>query len=103
MHSTDPKVRGEWIWRIAKLFTLPILSLFALGLVHVDSRTGKSSGMIMSFIVYLSYSNVLGYAVAMIKKGDVSSSFPVWGVHIAFALLAVYCLYRRNYNLPLVP
>jgi len=102
-NSTEASWRSEWYWRIAKIFTLPVLALFALALSHVDSRRGKSTGMILAFMVYLTYSNLLGYTVALVKKGTVVSGTPIWGVHIFYFLLACYCLYRRNYNLPLVP
>ncbi len=103
MSSDLPHYRSEWYWRIAKVFTLPILALFALALSHVDSRKGKSSGLTLAFLVYLTYTNLLGYTVALIKKGDAMTGTPIWLVHGSYFLLALYCLYRRNYNLPLLP
>ena len=101
--SSDPKEMGEWYWRIGKIFTLPVLALFALALSHVDSRQGKASGMALAFLVFLTYQQMLAYSVALIKKGDVSSGWPIWMVHSIYLMLACYCLYRRNYNLPLIP
>ncbi len=101
--SDDPKLRSEWYWRVAKIFTLPILAIFALALSHVDSRRGKSTGMVLAFLVYLTYTNMLAYAVTLIRKGDIDSGTPIWLVHGLYFVLACYCLYRRNYNLPLVP
>lgn len=103
MHSDEPRQRSEWFWRVSKVFTLPILALFALALSHVDSRQGKASGMILAFLVYLTYTNFLGYVVALVKKGDANTSLLLWLVHGFYFLLAIYCLYRRNYNLPLLP
>jgi lipopolysaccharide export system permease protein len=101
--STDPKLKSEWYWRVAKVFTLPILAIFALALSHVDSRQGKSTGMVMAFLVYLTYTNMLAYTVALIKKGEATNGSPIWLVHLVYFILACYCLYRRNYNLPLMP
>lgn len=101
--SEHPSYRSEWYWRIAKIFTLPVLAIFALALSHVDSRKGKSTGLILAFLVYLTYSNLLGYMVALIKKGEATTGTPIWIVHGVYFLLAIYCLYRRNYNLPLWP
>ncbi len=103
MASDEPKFRSEWYWRVAKVFTLPILALFALALSHVDTRQGKSSGLMLAFLVYLTYTNLLGYTVALIKNGEAESGMPIWIVHGTYFILAVYCLYRRNYNLPLLP
>lgn len=102
-NSDQANFRSEWYWRVAKIFTLPVLAIFALALSHVDSRRGRSTGMVLAFLVYLTYSNMLGYAVAMVKKGEVSTGTPIWTVHLVYFALALYCLYRRNFNLPLLP
>ena len=103
MNSDVPSFKSEWYWRIAKVFTLPILAIFALALSHVDSRQGKSSGMVLAFLVYLTYTNLLGYTVALVKKGEVGDGSSIWTVHFVYFIVAVYCLYRRNYNLPILP
>ncbi len=102
-NSDKASFRSEWYWRVAKIFTLPILTIFALALSYVDSRQGKSTGMVLAFVVYLTYTNLLGYTVALIKNGNISSGTPLWLVHGCYLLLAVYCLYRRNYNLSMIP
>lgn len=101
--SKDSKEIGEWYWRIGKIFTLPVLALFALALSHVDSRQGKATGMAMAFLVFLTYQQLLAYTVALIKKGEAFSGAPIWVVHFLYFMLACYCLYRRNYNLPMLP
>jgi len=101
--SDDPKRLSEWYWRVAKVFTLPVLAIFALALTHVDSRRGKSTGMVLAFAVYLTYTQFLAYAVALVKQGSNTNGSIIWTVHIVYFLLAVYCLYRRNYNLGLLP
>ena len=102
-NSSDPKKLSEWYWRVAKVFTLPILAIFALALSHVDSRRGKATGTALAFLVYLTYTNFLAYAVALVKKGVYSDGTIIWAVHLSYAMLAIYCLYRRNYNLSLLP
>ena len=103
MRSEMPAKRSEWVWRIAKIFTLPVLSIFALALMNVNSRKGGTQGGVLAFIIYLSYSNILGYSVALMKQNKSLSSTPVIIVHLCFATAAIYCLYRRNFNLPLLP
>lgn len=103
MTSDSPKLKSEWYWRLAKIFTLPVLAIFALALSHVDTRRGKSSGLVIAFVVYLSYTNLLGYAVALIRQGRFDGGAPVWFVHGVFFMFAMYCLWRRIENLPLFP
>lgn len=102
-NSDDPRKLSEWYWRVAKVFTLPVLALFALALSHVDSRRGKSTGLIMAFLVFLTYSQLLAYTVTFVKKGQVSDGTVIWIVHILYFALACYFLYRRNFNLTMFP
>lgn len=102
-NSEDPALKSEWYWRIGKVFILPILALFALALSHVDSRQGKSSGMVIAFLVYITYYYLLGYSSSLIKKGEYATGMPIWLIHGAYFLFAVYCFYRRNNNFPLIP
>ena len=101
--SDNPAMKGEWYWRVAKVFLVPVLAVFALALSYVNSRNGKSGGMIIAFIIYFVYSNFLNYAVAIVQKGQMNSPFLIWFIHASFALLAIYFLYRRNQNLPFYP
>ncbi len=101
--SDNPRMKGEWYWRIAKVFLVPILAVFALALSYVNSRGGKSGGMVIAFIIYFVYSNLLNYAVAVVQKGQMKTPILIWFVHVFFALLSMYFLYRRNQNLPLFP
>lgn len=101
--SSDPREVSEWYGRIAKIFTLPVLALFALALCHVDARGGRSSGMVLSFIVFMTYSQFLAAAVAGVRSGSAQDGTLIWMVHFFYFLLACYCLYRRNFNLPLLP
>jgi len=99
----DPAKLGEWYWRISKVLTLPILALFALALCHVDSRRGKSSGMVAAFLVLLTYMQSSAYSVTLIKNEVFSNGTPMWFVHFCYSALACYFLYRRNFNLPMIP
>ena len=101
--SDNPRMKGEWYWRVAKVFLVPILAVFALALSYVNSRSGKSSGMIVAFVIYFLYSNLLNYAVAVVQKGQLKSPVMIWFIHMMFALLSIYFLYRLNQNLPLFP
>lgn len=101
--SKNPAMVSEWYWRIAKVFVLPILALYALALSHVDARQGKSTGLVLAFMVYITYYYLLGYTVALIKKGDAATGMPIWIVHGVYFVFAVYCFYRRNHSLPLMP
>lgn len=103
--ATDPHpaLVSEWHWRIAKVVIVPVLGLFALTFSFVPPRQNRLSGMITAFFMYFLYTNLLGFGVAMISKGKLSPEVGLWGIHLAFLLLAVVLFYRRARNLPLLP
>lgn len=98
-----PALVSELHWRIAKVLVVPVLGLFALTFSFVPPRQNRLPGMIMAFLVYFVYTNLLGFGVAMISKGRLSGDVGLWGIHLAFLLLGLVLFYRRARNLTLIP
>ena len=104
LNRDAPQYFGELTWRIAKIFIFPVLSIFAIAIPYIGHRDGKAHGGVLALLVCLTYNNFLGYSITLVKNGSFGgSSMPVWLVHLGFALLACYFLYRRHFNLPLAP
>ena len=59
--------------------------------------------MMAALLVYFIYSNMLGFSVAMIRKGTVNPHLGLWIVHLGFLALAIYFFYRREKNKRLLP
>jgi len=93
---------AEWHWRLSKPLVVPILAAFALVLAYTDARRGRLSNLFAAIFIYFIYSNLLGVAVTVLKKGKVSPEVGLWWVHILFALIACYLLVRRSANKPLL-
>jgi len=98
-----PALVSEWHWRISKVVVVPVLALFALTFSFVPPRQNRLPGMIMAFLIYFLYTNLLGFGVAMISKGRLSGEVGLWWIHLGFLLLGAVLFYRRARNLPLVP
>lgn len=94
---------AELNWRLSKIVAIPVLVLFAFCFSVVDGRRSRVPGMIFAFIIYFGYANVVGFAVAMMRRGQIDAATGVWYVHAAFAMLAAYIFWRRLANKPLVP
>ncbi|MBX2869819.1 MAG: LPS export ABC transporter permease LptF [Acidiferrobacterales bacterium] len=94
---------GELHWRMSKVAMLPVLMLFALAFSSVRYRKARFPGMISALLVYFIYSNMLGFAVAMIRKGSVNPHIGLWVVHFIFLSIAIYFFYRRDQNKRLLP
>lgn len=98
-----PALVSEWHWRIAKVLVIPVLSLFALTFSFVPPRQNRIPGMIMAFLIYFLYTNLLGFGVAMMSKGRLGGEVGLWWIHLAFLLIGLMLFYRRARNLPLFP
>ncbi len=94
---------GELHWRISKIAMLPVLMVFALAFSSIRYRKARFPGMMTALLVYFIYSNMLGFAVAMIRKGALNPNYGLWIVHIVFFALALYFFYRRDQNKRLLP
>ncbi len=103
LSSDHPQHVGEWHWRIAKILVVPILGLLAFSFSFSGPRQGRVLNMLLAILVYFIYTNILGFAVAMLKKGRMDPTTGLWWVHGVFLLFAVYSFYRRAQNLPLFP
>lgn len=94
---------GELHWRISKVAMLPVLMLFALAFSSIRYRKARFPGMMAALLVYFIYSNFLGFAVALIRKGSINPHVGLWVVHAFFLGLALYFFHRRNRNKRLLP
>lgn len=85
----------ELNWRLSKIAVIPALALFALSFGMADNRAGRLSGMFLAFLVYFAYANLVGFAVAAMRRGELHPWLGVWYVHLAFLALALWTFWRR--------
>ncbi|GJL80694.1 MAG: LPS export ABC transporter permease LptF [marine bacterium B5-7] len=93
----------EFNWRISKIVGIPVLILFALGFSTLDSRSNRMPKMIFAFLVYFAYANMVGFAIAMMRKGQLDPNYGVWLVHGLFFLLGIWLFARRVENRSMLP
>jgi len=103
VRSNDPKLKAELQARIAKPIATGILALFALVFSTVTVRGGRTTNLLMAFLIYFSYFNALGVVSSLMKKGKMAPDFGLWIVHGVFLVLAVALFMRRCKGLPLMP
>jgi lipopolysaccharide export system permease protein len=101
--SSGTGAAAEWHWRLSRPVTLYLLALLALVFSYTHPRRGRYGGLFVAVLVYFVYTNLLGVSDALLKQGRIPSALGMWWVHGGFLLLAVYLLYRRSNNLPLIP
>ncbi|MFC1665821.1 LPS export ABC transporter permease LptF [Pseudomonadota bacterium] len=101
--SSKPLMVTEWHWRISKTLSLPVLVLFALAFSNLNPRNSRIPNVVMAFVAYFSYTNLLGFGVAMMKKGTLNPHYGLWFVHVVFLIIAIYLFSRRSENRPILP
>ncbi|KAA3632037.1 MAG: LPS export ABC transporter permease LptF [Proteobacteria bacterium] len=94
---------AELNWRLSKVMVIPVLILFALSFSSVDNRRNRVPAMIFAFLVYFGYANLIGFAVALMRKGQLNPHLGVWYVHGMFIAFAAYVFWRKVMNRPLIP
>jgi len=99
----SPGANAELHWRLSKPVALLLLTLFALVFAYTQPRRGRYASVFVAIIAYFVYSNLLGVADAMLKRGRVPAELGLWWVHGLFLVLGVYFFWRRANNLPLLP
>lgn len=99
----SPGARAEWHWRLSKPVIIVVLTLFALVFAHTHPRQGRYLSLFVAIIAYFLYSNMLGVADAMLKRGRLPDALGLWWVHGLFVLIGAFLLWRRATNRPLWP
>lgn len=94
---------AEWHWRLSKPVHVLILALFGLVLAYTDARRGRLANLFAAILVYFIYTNLLGLGQTLIKKGQIPNAVGLWWVHALMLTTALFLLYRRSRNLPLLP
>lgn len=101
--EAHPRSISEWHWRIAKVILVPVLAVFALTFSFVNPRQGRLPSMVMAFLAYFLYTNVLGFSVSMLSRSSIDPTVGLWWAHAIFIFIAAVFLYRRQMNLSLIP
>lgn len=91
--------RAELQWRLAQPLSIVVLILLVVPASRVAPRESRYSKLVLGFLIYLSYANLLGLARVWIEQGRLPPVLGLWWVHAGFILLAlgwVFAQYRRR-------
>lgn len=94
---------GEFHWRVSKVVMLLVLMIFALAFSSITYRKNRFPGMMTALLMYFAYSNLLGFGVALIRRGAANPHLTLWLIHVVFLALAVFLFRRRCQNKRLIP
>jgi len=101
--SNSSRYKAELYWRISLPLSSLLLVLLAIPLSVINPRSGRSANIIAALLLFVIYNNLLGVSHSIVSIGNTKILYGLWPVHLSFATIAIYLLYRRTNNLPLFP
>jgi lipopolysaccharide export system permease protein len=101
--SDSSRYKAELYWRISLPISALLLVFLAIPLSVINPRSGRSVNIIMALLLFVIYNNLLGVSHSIVSIGNTKIWYGLWPVHLFFATIAFYLLYRRTSNLPLLP
>ena len=87
--------QAELMWRISVPIAALVLALLAIPLAYVNPRGGKSFGVIVALLVFLTYNNMLSVFQSWVAQGRLSVFIAVWLPHAMLLGLYFLMTWRR--------
>ncbi len=94
--SPKAEEAGEIQWRISPAISLVILGLMAIPLSHSAPKEGRSARILLGFLAYVVYVNVLQMSHSWIASGSISAALGLWWVHLLALVVTLFWLQRQG-------
>lgn len=90
---------AELLWRLSSPIMCVVLMLLAIPLGFVNPRAGSSANLILSMLIFITYSNLVKLTEASVKQGKAQFGMAWWPLHLVVALgvLGLFA-WRLNVN-----
>jgi lipopolysaccharide export system permease protein len=90
---------AELLWRLSSPIMCVVLMLLAIPLGFVNPRAGSSANLILSMLIFITYSNLVKLTEASVKQGKAQFGMAWWPLHLFVALcVLVLFAWRLNVN-----
>ena len=90
---------AELLWRLSSPIMCVVLMLLAIPLGFVNPRAGSSANLILSMLIFITYSNLVKLTEASVKQGKAQFGMAWWPLHLVVALCVLGLFaWRLNVN-----
>ena len=96
LFSARAEEAGEIQWRIAPAISIVVLGLLAIPLSHSAPREGRSARILLGFLAYAVYANVLQMSHSWTAKGSIPPALGLWWVHVLALVITLLWLRRQG-------
>ena len=97
LKNGDNKSIAEIHWRLALIFSAPIMALLAFPLSYTTPRQGRFGKVAIGILLYAVYANMIITGQSMIEDGKIPGWLGLWWAHFIFIALALW-LVKRQYG-----
>ena len=94
--SSQAKEAAEIQWRISPAITIVVLGLLAIPLSHSAPREGRSSRILLGFLAFIVYTNVLQMCRSWVSEEAIPAFLGLWWVHFLVLFATVVWLRRQG-------
>jgi len=88
--SDSPKDRAEYQWRISNPVTTLLLALLAIPLSRSKPRHGRYAKLLLAFLIYATYYNLIGISRTWVEQQTASSIW--WAPSLLAAVVVAFYL-----------
>jgi len=95
--NNDNESKAEIHWRLALIFSAPVMALLAFPLSYTTPRQGRYGKLAIGILLYAVYANLIITGKSKIEEGLIPNWLGLWWAHAIFIILALW-LIRRQYG-----
>jgi len=97
LKNNDNESKAEIHWRLALIFSAPVMALLAFPLSYTTPRQGRYGKLAIGILLYAVYANLIITGQSKIEEGVIPNWLGLWWAHVIFIFLALW-LVRRQYS-----
>ncbi len=95
LKQNDRESLAEIHWRLALIFSAPVMALLAFPLSHTTPRQGRFGKLAFGILLYAVYANLIISGKSMIEDGRIPPWLGLWWTHLIFIALSFWLIYRQ--------
>lgn len=99
VNNVDPGKAAELQWRLSVPIMVLTLTLVAVPLSRINSRSGKYAKLFPAILVYILYANLMFIGRDAIVSGKIPQWLGLWWVHLLVAALGLFLIWRNQVKL----
>ncbi len=95
LKQSDPASLAEIHWRLALIFSAPVMALLAFPLSHTTPRQGRFGKLAFGILLYAIYANLIITGKSMIEDGKIPPWVGLWWAHLIFISLSLWLIHKQ--------